>query len=729
MANKGLSYKLNIIFGLFFLVPVVGFLFFALRHDLLSDRAVPFYFIFLLVFYLLGVIILRSVFDRVTGISRGLTERISSLSLENPVDKSGDELKVITESFSAVEDRFSVVRSRLERKESDISILKELSDLCYVTLDPEEVLYITLERALKLADADIGSVMMIDPDDRSQFVVRASIGLGSVVSVGQRVDFSGSIAKYAVINKSPLVIENIETDSRFGRINRPQYGTKSFICLPIKTIRDIIGVITISRRVDDTPFSADILSVITPLVSNAAFTFENLRMMRERERDLRIFQVLERVTDALGSSLRGRELVQAILNEVRSETVFQRAVVFVRYETRPEELQLYDFYESKKSNLKQGMRYSAHSSFFERVFRQGDYLVINDASDLATSPEVDIFDDGAGSALVIPLKNDGTVIGVLLLGGLQVDRLASTRSLMEQVGSAISMAIVRDELSLAVSRRGSELATLRQIGGALASSTFDMNKVLSYTMDMIKSAINVEAGSLILVEGNELHFTVAFGMDIEELRKTPLAKGQGIAGYVTARGESLLVNDIMTSKFFHSEIDTKIPFITRSVLAVPLISQGRVIGVLKVLNKSTGDFNNDDMQLLQSIASSVSIALENARLYRETLLLAEHEREVRRIFQKFVPKEIVDKIIHGTETGMKVRDEFRTLTLLNLDIRGFSGLAKRIGPQKTVSFLNYFFSVMGEIVFKNDGIVDKYLGDGFLALFGAPMSSVSDADN
>ncbi|MDD5476005.1 MAG: adenylate/guanylate cyclase domain-containing protein, partial [Syntrophales bacterium] len=52
-----------------------------------------------------------------------------------------------------------------------------------------------------------------------------------------------------------------------------------------------------------------------------------------------------------------------------------------------------------------------------------------------------------------------------------------------------------------------------------------------------------------------------------------------------------------------------------------------------------------------------------------------------------------------------------------------------IGPQKTVSFLNYFFSVMGEIVFKNDGIVDKYLGDGFLALFGAPMSSVSDADN
>jgi class 3 adenylate cyclase len=52
-----------------------------------------------------------------------------------------------------------------------------------------------------------------------------------------------------------------------------------------------------------------------------------------------------------------------------------------------------------------------------------------------------------------------------------------------------------------------------------------------------------------------------------------------------------------------------------------------------------------------------------------------------------------------------------------------------MGPQKTVSILNNFFSIMGEIVFKHNGIVDKYLGDGFLALFGAPVSSVRDADN
>jgi class 3 adenylate cyclase len=99
------------------------------------------------------------------------------------------------------------------------------------------------------------------------------------------------------------------------------------------------------------------------------------------------------------------------------------------------------------------------------------------------------------------------------------------------------------------------------------------------------------------------------------------------------------------------------------------------------------------------------------------------------MFQKFVPKEVLDKILHGSANGKPIIEEIRTITLLNIDIRGFSRLALQIGSQKTVSLLNSFFSVMGGIVFKHHGIVDKYLGDGFLALFGAPVASTSDADN
>nr|HPK53901.1 adenylate/guanylate cyclase domain-containing protein [Smithellaceae bacterium] len=170
-------------------------------------------------------------------------------------------------------------------------------------------------------------------------------------------------------------------------------------------------------------------------------------------------------------------------------------------------------------------------------------------------------------------------------------------------------------------------------------------------------------------------------------------------------------------------------FKTRSVLCVPMISGGKVTGVIEVLNKVDGVFDENDCYLLQSIATSVTIALENARLYRETVAMAENERSIRNMFQKFVPKEVVDKIILGTMDGKPLVDEYKNMTLLNIDIRGFSKFSKNLGPQKTVAFLNYFFSTMGEIVFKHHGIVDKYLGDGLLAIFGAPVSSAADADN
>jgi GAF domain-containing protein len=78
-----------------------------------------------------------------------------------------------------------------------------------------------------------------------------------------------------------------------------------------------------------------------------------------------------------------------------------------------------------------------------------------------------------------------------------------------------------------------------------------------------------------------------------------------------------------------------------------MISQGRVIGVIEVVNKINGNFDTNDRDLLQAIAASVCIALENARLYKETVAAAEHERDVRRIFQKFVPKHVIDTILHA----------------------------------------------------------------------------------
>jgi adenylate cyclase len=300
---------------------------------------------------------------------------------------------------------------------------------------------------------------------------------------------------------------------------------------------------------------------------------------------------------------------------------------------------------------------------------------------------------------------------------------------IECMAGDLSRAIEREKLSLAFVRRTHELETLRQIGNALSSSTFDTEKVLTYTMDMIRVIMNVEAGSLMLLEDNELRCEIAFNINMGPLRGFRLKLGQGIAGYAATRGRTVIAQNAQQHPHFSPEFDELTGFETKSVLCAPLISQGKVIGVIEVLNKINGVFNNDDEHLLQAISTAVCIAMENARLYKETLAMAENERNIRNVFQKFVPKEIVDRIVLGSASARPVVDEFKTVTLLNIDIRGYSGLSKKIGPQKSVTILNYFFSSMGEIVFKHHGIVDKYLGDGFLAVFGAPVSTPMDADN
>ena len=730
LKHRNLYYKLNLIFGLFFLFPVLGFIFFSIKYNMLEDEYLPFFFLGILIFSFIGFTILKNLFDKIANISEKMSTNYMAELSDGNAGVGSDELHSIVNSFTAIERQFSNTFKQLEKKASEISILKELSELCYVTFDPEEILYVTLERALVLTNSDLGSILTLEKTDPKTFVVKATVGLGKFVKSGDRIDFDSSIAKYAVINKSPLVVEDIEKDKRFGRANHAQYGTKSFVCMPIKTSKDIIGVLTISSRNNTRIFTHSDIEVLTPLLSNAAFTYENLRLMKESEQRAVFIRFIEKIFKLFTSSFRDSELSHALLNEIHSLVPYDLAAVMTINESKSGCVKIIDFFSNGHANIVKGRSYSYKDSIIEKVFKQESTLIIEGAIDTVSSLDQAVFKDhGCKSCLLAPLKIEGRVYGILALGSKEFGLFNEVKELLRWIANGLSLVIERNRLWAAVVKRNQELDTIRQIGSALASSTFDISKVLKYTMDMIREVMNVEAGSLLFLENNELEIAVAFNIKIKSMKKFRLKLGQGIAGYVAARGEAIIVNDTEKSSHFFPIIDEISGFTTQSALCVPMISQGRVIGVIEVMNKVNGEFSNADKDLLQAIATSVCIALENARLYEETLSMAEHERDVRQMFQKFVPKEVLDKIIHGSSNGKPIIEEIRTITLLNIDIRGFSGLAVQIGPQKTVSLLNSFFSVMGGIVFKHYGIVDKYLGDGFLALFGAPVASTKDADN
>ena len=459
-----------------------------------------------------------------------------------------DELQGIVQSFHAVESELRSSINNQERRLSQLSTLKELSDLCYVTFDSDDLFAITLERALKLVSADIGSVMILEGEDREVFIVNATHGLGGLVKKGDRVDFGTSIAKFAVINKSPILVKDIEQDKRFGRANRSHYPTKAFLCMPLRGINDVFGVLTLSRKEAALPFTQEDVDVLMPFLSNAAFTYDNLNLIKLNREHRQQLLTITGICKTLGSSLRNSELLHAILHQFRKDVPFDVAVILGIQEQLPDRFfVVLNILSSIPLDLNPNGSYDYTGSIMEGVVRQGNSLLVTPTESMQHPLEQELFvKPGLRSSLLVPLKTGGTVTGLLVIGAVLPDALTGRKEKVEEIAPTLSLAMEKNSLSSSVTKRDREMESIKQIGSILAASTFEREEVLKHTMDMIRTIMNVEAGSLLLLEKDELALKVAFnikpGANLDALQSFRIKLGQGVSGYSAARGEPVIVH-------------------------------------------------------------------------------------------------------------------------------------------------------------------------------------------
>ncbi|HTO21157.1 MAG TPA: adenylate/guanylate cyclase domain-containing protein [Spirochaetia bacterium] len=109
----------------------------------------------------------------------------------------------------------------------------------------------------------------------------------------------------------------------------------------------------------------------------------------------------------------------------------------------------------------------------------------------------------------------------------------------------------------------------------------------------------------------------------------------------------------------------------------------------------------------------------------KAVLAQKREQKIRNIFQKYVPKDVIEQFLKSPE-GMLV-GENRDLSILFSDIRSFTTISESMKPDELVNSLNRYFEAMVEIMYRHHGIVDKYIGDAIMALFGAPVKHEDDA--
>ncbi len=152
------------------------------------------------------------------------------------------------------------------------------------------------------------------------------------------------------------------------------------------------------------------------------------------------------------------------------------------------------------------------------------------------------------------------------------------------------------------------------------SSQLDLRQLLQTVINLAAQVVRAEAGSILLLDEvtQELFFDAAMGAAGEQLRGRRLKSGEGIAGWVAQNRTPLIVNDARKDARWSSRTDEKSAFVTRQVVAVPLLHQGRCLGVVEGINKKGADgFSSADRRALEIFASQVAVAVENARLFEK----------------------------------------------------------------------------------------------------------------
>jgi len=147
------------------------------------------------------------------------------------------------------------------------------------------------------------------------------------------------------------------------------------------------------------------------------------------------------------------------------------------------------------------------------------------------------------------------------------------------------------------------------------------------------------------------------------------------------------------------------------------------------LNKKVDIIYNDEIgemaltfnNMLEELSNAYNTIKEYAY---KTVLAQKKEERIKVMFQKYVPQDVVNEIVHNPDSALVGKNS--KVTVLFSDIRSFTTISESMTPEKLVESLNRYFTIMVDIIYKRKGVIDKYIGDAIMAIFGAPKQYGDD---
>ena len=269
-----------------------------------------------------------------------------------------------------------------------------------------------------------------------------------------------------------------------------------------------------------------------------------------------------------------------------------------------------------------------------------------------------------------------------------------------------------------------ELSLLKELGEALKGTSLShWNRLFMRQLDIIRRATGILSISVMLLDELTQNLYV---VSASLMRNTPnrapimLKRGEGIAGTVVESGRTLYIPDVTKDPNFSNRGTNQ----EGSLACVPIIAEGRSIGVINFRDNAPGSFGPNDLRFFELIADQLSITASLVRTYQDLLELEKKRMNLSRYFSRGLAEHLV---ADDRMTGLGGQKQ--KVTVVFADISGFTTLGEENPVEQVVEVLNRYFETVVPIIFKYGGMLDKFLGDGVMAVFGIPDATDMDPVN